>query len=66
MVNTVSYVHSFNAAKAWLYDAGDSFVTYYPWTILLPLGFVLICVIAKVMDVISQSDFRKEEDEYPF
>ena len=66
MVNTVSYVHSFNAAKAWLYDVGDSFVTCYPWAMLLPLGFVLICVVTKVMDDISQSDFRKEEDEYPF
>ena len=40
--NMICYVHSVNAARAWLTSLGDTLITYYPGMFLTPFAFVVI------------------------
>lgn len=53
-VNMVSYVHSFNAARAWL-ELEDALITYYPGMLLIPFAFILALIIGVVFDCISRN-----------
>lgn len=49
--NMVCYVHSFHAAKAWLYSLDGSMLTYHPGVVLVPLGFIMVLALTKSFDV---------------
>lgn len=57
--NMLCYVHSFNAAKAWLENVGDSLISYYPTTIIYPVCFILVIILPKAIEVISS--LKKEK-----
>ena len=65
-VNTISYVHAFNAARAWLNTVGDSLITYHPWAFLFPLGFITVLALAKILDIITQKEWSECDDDLPF
>lgn len=49
--NMLCYVHSFNAAKEWLENVGDSLISYYPTTIIYPVCFILVLILAKIFEI---------------
>lgn len=65
-VNTVSYVHAFNEARAWLNEVCDTNVTCHVWGILIPLAFPVVLTLAKIFDIITQKEWREYVYDLPF
>lgn len=57
--NMLSFVQSFNAAKAWLKNVGDSPISYYPAIVVYHLCFILVLILPKVIEVILS--LKKEQ-----
>lgn len=57
--NMFCYTHSFNAAKAWLENVGDSPISYYPAIAIYHMCFISLLVIPKAVEVISS--LKKEQ-----
>ena len=48
--NMICYVHSFNAARAWLLSIGGSPISFYPGVLLYPCCFVLLLILGKLLE----------------
>ena len=67
--NMVCYVHSFNAAWAWLTSLDGSFITYHLGMFLLPLTFIMILALWKIFELLTYrgySGIEDDDDALPF
>lgn len=63
LANMTCYVHSFNAAKAWLTATGVSMISYHPGALLIPLGFILLLALVTGFDMLYSNTVAKGEKE---
>ena len=49
--NMISYVHSFNIARAWLNTIGGLPIEYHIGAIVFPIGILIILLLAKVTEI---------------
>lgn len=68
IANTVSYVHSFNAARTWLAEVGSSVISHHLGVYIFPLGCLAILLLSKAAGVLYEvidSTYEDQAQEEP-
>ena len=60
--NMFCYIHSFNAARSWLYSLSCSLTTFHPGALLIPFVFVMIFAFAKIFELFTHQNSLCTQD----